>query len=125
MGARMVLVARDRTRGEAALGRLRAISPGTAHSIYYADLSRIAEMKRIAAEITEAEPRVDVLINNAGALFGARQTTADHLEPTLATDHMAYFVLTLGLRATSCLRPRRRGWSARHRLRTWVHAEFC
>ena len=98
MGARMVLVARDKTRGEASLGRLRAISPEIAHSIHYADLSRVAEMKRVAAEIAEAEPRIDVLINNAGALFRTRETTADQLERTFATNHMAYFVLTLGLR---------------------------
>jgi NAD(P)-dependent dehydrogenase (short-subunit alcohol dehydrogenase family) len=98
MGARMVLIARDRARGEAALNRLREVSPGTEHSIHYADLSRIAEMKRVAAEIAAAEPRIDVLINNAGALFGTRQTTADGLEQTFATNHMAYFVLTLGLR---------------------------
>jgi NAD(P)-dependent dehydrogenase (short-subunit alcohol dehydrogenase family) len=98
MGARMVLIARDRARGEASLSRLREASPGIAHSIHYADLSRIEEMKRVAAEIAAAEPRIDVLINNAGALFGTRQTTADGLEQTFATNHMAYFVLTLGLR---------------------------
>jgi NAD(P)-dependent dehydrogenase (short-subunit alcohol dehydrogenase family) len=98
MGARLVLVARDRTRGEAALSRLRDISSGVAHSIHYADLSRIAETKRVAAEIAAAEPRIDVLINNAGALFRTRQTTADQLERTFATNHMAYFVLTLSLR---------------------------
>jgi NAD(P)-dependent dehydrogenase (short-subunit alcohol dehydrogenase family) len=98
MGARMVLIARDRARGEAALSRLRETSPGTAHSIHYADLSRIAEMKRVTAEVAAAEPRIDVLINNAGAVFGTRQTTADGLEQTFATNHMAYFVLTLGLR---------------------------
>jgi NAD(P)-dependent dehydrogenase (short-subunit alcohol dehydrogenase family) len=98
MGARMVLIARDRARGEAALSRLREASPGIAHAIHYADLSSIAEMKRVAAEIAAAEPRIDVLINNAGALFGTRQTTADGLEQTFATNHMAYFVLTLGVR---------------------------
>ncbi len=98
MGARMVLVARDKTRGEAALARLREIAPGVNHAIHYADLSRVAEMKRVAAEIAEAEPRIDVLINNAGALFAARQITEDGLELTIATNHMAYFVLTYGLR---------------------------
>jgi NAD(P)-dependent dehydrogenase (short-subunit alcohol dehydrogenase family) len=98
MGARMVLVARDKTRGEVALTRLREIAPGVNHAIHYADLSRIAEMKRVAADIAAAEPRIDVLINNAGALFGARQLTEDGLELTFATNHMAYFVLTHGLR---------------------------
>jgi NAD(P)-dependent dehydrogenase (short-subunit alcohol dehydrogenase family) len=97
LGARMVLVARDKTRGEAALARLSERGPGAVHSVHYADLSRVAEMKRVAAEIAAAEPRVDVLINNAGALFGSRQVTADGLELTFATNHVAYFVLTRGL----------------------------
>jgi|SRR5579859_13196 len=98
MGARLVLVARDKARGEAALARLRQVAPGVLPSIHYGDLSRLAEMKRVAAEIAAAEPRVDVLINNAGAMFGSRQLTEDGLELTFATNHMSYFVLTHGLR---------------------------
>jgi len=97
MGARIVLVARDAARGQKTLTRLPA--SGAPHSIYYGDLSRISECKRVAAEIAAAEARIDVLINNAGALFGTRQVTADNLEKTFATNHMAYFVLTRGLEA--------------------------
>ena len=99
MGARIVLVARDAARGQKTLARLPSIGSGAPHSIYYGDLSRISESKRVAAEIAAAEPRIDVLINNAGALFGTRRLTADNLEETFATNHMAYFVLTLGLKA--------------------------
>src|ERR1700734_1522887 len=99
MGARIVLVARDTARGQKTLARLPSIRSGAPHSIYYGDLSRISESKRVAAEIAAAEPRIDVLINNAGALFGTRRLTADNLEETFATNHMAYFVLTLGLKA--------------------------
>ena len=98
MGARLVLVARDEVRGEAALARLAERAPGLAHTIHYADLSRLAEMKRVAAEIAAAEPRIDVLTNNAGALFNSRHLTEDGLERTFALNHMAYFVLTHGLR---------------------------
>ena len=98
MGARIVLVARDEVRGEAALARLRSGGTSLSHSIHYGDLSRIAEMKRLAQEIAATEPRIDVLINNAGAMFSSRQTTEDNLERTFAINHMAYFVLTLGLR---------------------------
>jgi NAD(P)-dependent dehydrogenase (short-subunit alcohol dehydrogenase family) len=99
MGARIVLVARDAARGQKTLTRLPSVGLGKPHSIFYGDLSRISESKRVAAEIAAAEPRVDVLINNAGALFGTRHVTADNLEETFATNHMAYFVLTLGLKA--------------------------
>lgn len=98
MRARIVQVARDRERGEAALGRLRSRAPGIEHSIYYADLSRIGDMKRVASEIAKAEPRIDVLINNAGAMFSSRQVTQDGLECTFALNHVAYFVVTEGLR---------------------------
>jgi NAD(P)-dependent dehydrogenase (short-subunit alcohol dehydrogenase family) len=97
MGARLVIVARDRNRGESLLAQLRTTGPGISHSIHYGDLSRISEMKRLGLEIAAAEPRIDVLINNAGALFGSRQLTEDGLERTFAVNHMAYFVLTQGL----------------------------
>jgi retinol dehydrogenase 12 len=97
MGARMVLVARDRTRGEAALERMRGANAQAAHAVHYSDLSKISEMMRVAGEIAAAEERVDVLINNAGALFNTRRVTADGLEMTFAVNHMAYFVVTLAL----------------------------
>jgi len=96
MGARLVVVARDRARGEALVAELRAKGGGE-HGIHYADLSRLAEVNRVGAEIAAAEPRIDVLINNAGSIFGSRVVTEDGLERTFATNHMAYFVLTLSL----------------------------
>jgi NAD(P)-dependent dehydrogenase (short-subunit alcohol dehydrogenase family) len=98
MGARIVLVARDEVRGRETLARLHDCNPSVSHSIHYGDLSRISEMKRLALQIAAAEPRIDVLINNAGAMFGSRQVTEDDLERTFAVNHMAYFVLTRGLR---------------------------
>lgn len=92
-GARLILVGRDRARGELALARIRAAVPGAAVSLRHADLSRLSEMNRLAAEIAEQEPRIDVLVNNAGALFSERSVTEDGLERTFALNHMAYFVL--------------------------------
>jgi len=91
-------VARNQARGETALARLREKAPRATHSIYYADLARLADMKRVANEIAGAEPRIDVLINNAGAIFDRRQLTPDGLERTFATNHVSYLVLTHGLR---------------------------
>lgn len=98
MGARIVLVARSKSRGEATLGRLDKAAPGLGHTAHYADLLLIPDMKRVASEIATNEQRIDVLINNAGALFNARRVTADGLEFTFATNHMAYFVITALLR---------------------------
>ena len=94
LGARLMLVARDPKRAEATLKRLPS---GVKHTAHFADLSRIAETKRVADEIAAAEPRIDVLINNAGIMSARRQLTADGLELTFATNHLAYFVLTQGL----------------------------
>jgi NAD(P)-dependent dehydrogenase (short-subunit alcohol dehydrogenase family) len=94
MGARLVMVGRDPVRGDAALARLRAAAPGASSSIYYGDLSKLSEMRRVATAIANAEPRVDVLINNAGSMFASRHETTDGLEMTFALNHMAYFVIT-------------------------------
>jgi NAD(P)-dependent dehydrogenase (short-subunit alcohol dehydrogenase family) len=98
MGARIVAVARSRQRGEGTLAQLRSSAPGIAHAIHFADLSRLNEMKRVAAQIADQESRIDVLINNAGAIFATHQLTEDGLERTFALNHMAYFVVTAGLR---------------------------
>ena len=79
------------------LTQLRDRFPRAAHSIYYADLLRLAEVKRAAADIAAAEPRVDVLLNNAGAMFAGRKITPDGFERTFALNHVAPFVLTHGL----------------------------
>src|SRR5262245_19767211 len=87
MGARIVMIARSKERAEATLSRLRAIAPDKHHSVHYADLSRLGDTKRVATEIVSVEPRIDVLINNAGAIFDRRQLSADGIELTLATNH--------------------------------------
>jgi NAD(P)-dependent dehydrogenase (short-subunit alcohol dehydrogenase family) len=97
-GARIVMVARDRGRAEETLARLREAGPGAAHRVHYADLSLIADVKHVGAEIAAAEPRIDVLVNNAGNMFGLRKITAEGLERTFALNHMSYFVLTHYLR---------------------------
>jgi NAD(P)-dependent dehydrogenase (short-subunit alcohol dehydrogenase family) len=99
MGARLVLIARDAVRAQATIKRLQKKSPGIGHTAHLADLSLTAETQRVAHEIATAEPRIDVLINNAGLISVERQVTAEGLEATFATNHLAYFVLTQGLLA--------------------------
>jgi NAD(P)-dependent dehydrogenase (short-subunit alcohol dehydrogenase family) len=93
-GARIVIVARDRQRAEQTLHDLRGANAAQAHTAFYADLSRLREMKRVAAEIAAAEPRIDVLMNNAGLIVTRNQKTEDGLELMFATNHLSYFVLT-------------------------------
>ncbi|HWA30773.1 MAG TPA: SDR family oxidoreductase [Rhizomicrobium sp.] len=93
-GARIVFVARDRERGEETRKHLRAIAGHTDHTVHYADLTLVAEQKRVAKEIADSEPQIDVLINNAGAMFATREVTSEGLEKTFALNHMSYFTIT-------------------------------
>ena len=94
LGARLVLVGRNRDKGETALARLRATVPSIAAQMHYADLSRPDDVLRLADALLYAAPRIDVLLNNAGAIYARRETTPDGLELTFALNHMGYFRLT-------------------------------
>ena len=98
LGARLVLVGRDPAKGAAALAQLRARVPGLAAEMHYADLSLLAEVRRLAPLLAETAPRIDVLLNNAGAIFYRREETREGLERTFALNHMGYFLLTALLR---------------------------
>jgi NAD(P)-dependent dehydrogenase (short-subunit alcohol dehydrogenase family) len=93
-GGRIVFVARDRERGEEMRKHLRAIAPHADHLVHYADLSRLSDTMRVGKEIADSEPQIDVLINNAGAMFTQRDVTEDGLERTFALNHMSYFIMT-------------------------------
>lgn len=93
LGARIVFTAREKSRADDTMAALKKANPGADHALHMADLSTLAEMKRVAGELG-LEPQIDVLINNAGALFNKRQETADGLEMTFALNHMAYFTVT-------------------------------
>jgi NAD(P)-dependent dehydrogenase (short-subunit alcohol dehydrogenase family) len=92
-GARIVFTARDKARADVTMEKLLRANGAVSHAVHLGDLSLLADMKRVAGEIGQ-EPRIDVLINNAGAVFNARQETLDGLERTFALNHMSYFVIT-------------------------------
>jgi NAD(P)-dependent dehydrogenase (short-subunit alcohol dehydrogenase family) len=98
LGGRIVIVARDEARAQATMRKLEAKAPTAGHRLHLADLSSMAETRKVGAAIAASEPRIDVLINNAGALFSERRVTPEGLERTFALNHMAYFVLTQALR---------------------------
>src|SRR5215203_2355728 len=94
MGASVVMVGRDRDRGEAALAEIKEKSTNASVDLMLADLSSQEEIRRLAEEFKEAYPRLNVLINDAGLFRSERITTADGLEMTFAVNHLAYFLLT-------------------------------
>jgi NAD(P)-dependent dehydrogenase (short-subunit alcohol dehydrogenase family) len=94
MGASVVMVGRDRGRGEAALAEIKEGSANASVNLMLADLSSQDEIHRLAGEFKEAYPRLDVLINNAGLFRSERITTQDGLETTFAVNHLAYYLLT-------------------------------
>ena len=70
-------------------------TPATAAvDVFAADLSSQREVRRLAAEVLAAYPRLDVLVNNVGGFWAHRHVTADGLEHTFALNHLAPFLLT-------------------------------
>ena len=96
MGARTFLVARDPARGDAAAREIRDATGATVE-VLVADLSSRAEVRGLAVAVRERTGRLDLLVNNAGAIFAERRTSVDGVEMTLALNHLAYFLLTLEL----------------------------
>jgi NAD(P)-dependent dehydrogenase (short-subunit alcohol dehydrogenase family) len=97
-GARVVFVARDAARGAAMLDVLVRANPDAAHDWVQGEFSTLAGMKAAGEALAAKAPAIDVLANNAGAIFDHREETVDGLEKTFAVDHMAYFVITEMLR---------------------------
>jgi retinol dehydrogenase 12 len=96
-GAVLVLVARSREKGERVVQEIAARSGNEHVELLLGDLSRIADVRAVADRFRASHDRLDVLVNNAGALFLDYRTSDDGLEMTFALNHMAYFVLTTAL----------------------------
>ncbi len=94
MGARIVLVARDSTRGDLAAAEIKAKSGNGEVEVVRADLSSLDSVRNLAAEIGQRYPKLHVLVNNAGGVNMRRRTTVDGLELTFATNHLSHFLLT-------------------------------
>ena len=94
LGARVGIVGRDRARLTASADELRLGSANDEIDTFEADLSAQAQVRRVAAEVQEQYPRLDVLVNNVGGLWAHRHVTADGLELTFALNHLAPFLLT-------------------------------
>jgi NAD(P)-dependent dehydrogenase (short-subunit alcohol dehydrogenase family) len=93
LGARVAITGRDRRRAEEAAADIRATG-GPAVDVFVADMSSQAEVRRLAADVLQALPRLDVLVNNVGGFWNSRRVTVDGLEHTFALNHLAPFLLT-------------------------------
>ncbi len=92
-GAQIAIVARDVARAAAAV-RIIEGEGGSKVDVLHADLSSLTSVRALANEALERYPTIDVLINNAGAIFERRELTADGIERTWALNHLAPFLLT-------------------------------
>ena len=92
-GAAVVIIGRNRERGESAVAEARAVGAASA-AFVAADLSSQNDIRRLASEIVERHPRIDVLVNNAGGMFRRRTLSADGIEMTFALNHLSYYLLT-------------------------------
>ncbi len=94
MGTTVIAVGRDPQRGAAALDRIKKAAPNARIEFMLADLSSQVQVRQLAQDFQRKYTRLDVLVNNAGALFSRRQESVDGIEMTFALNHLGYFLLT-------------------------------
>lgn len=94
LGARVGITGRGLARAEQAAADIGAASGNPAVDAFAADMTSQAEVRRLAAAVLGAYPRLDVLVNNVGGFWAHRHLTADGLERTFALNHLAPFLLT-------------------------------
>lgn len=100
-GARVIVHGRKRERIDAAVQKLRGTFGTRVLEPAQADLSSLADVRAMAAELAERPYAVDVLLNNAGVFEKEKRVTADGFEMTMAVNHFAPFVLTHALLSTT------------------------
>ena len=93
MGAEVLVVARDRKKADETLAEIAAAGAPPAQALM-ADLSLMSSVRALADEVRARFDRIDVLVNNAGAIFGTRALTDEGFERTFALNHLSYFLLT-------------------------------
>jgi NAD(P)-dependent dehydrogenase (short-subunit alcohol dehydrogenase family) len=94
LGAKLTIVARNEAKASHAAARIQAAGRGAPADVLLADLASQASVRRLGAEVLDRYRRVDVLVNNAGAVYSRRRLTEDGVELTWAVNHLAPFLLT-------------------------------
>lgn len=94
MGAAVVMVCRDRVRGEEALAEIKKKTGSDSVELMIADLSSQKSIRKLADDFKAKHKKLHVLINNAGILARRKNASEDGVEMTFAVNHLAYFLLT-------------------------------
>jgi len=94
MGATVVMVARNKEKGEAAKAEIIRETGNSSVDLLLADLSSLDSVRQLATEFQKKYPKLHVLINNAGLFNQGRHVTTDGYENTFATNYLAAFLLT-------------------------------
>lgn len=94
MGATVVLVCRNRKKGEAALSEMKEKSGNSSLDLMLSDMSSMQSVRQLASEFRRKYGRLHVLVNNAGLFMLRRRTTGDGLETTFEVDYLSHFLLT-------------------------------
>jgi NAD(P)-dependent dehydrogenase (short-subunit alcohol dehydrogenase family) len=103
-GAEVVLAVRNQARGDIVRARILGKHPGANVSISLLDLADIASIRAFAERTKATQPKIDILLNNAGlGMQAARAVTKDGFERQLGTNHLGHFALT-GLLVPALLR---------------------
>ncbi len=93
-GARVILAVRDLERGRRACAHITSEFPDAALTLQKLDLTSLRSVREAADEIKASEPRIDLLINNAGVMFTPQGLTADGFETQFGTNHLGHFAMT-------------------------------
>lgn len=94
MGAELVLVCRDRARGEAAVAEIAAKTGNSKVELLLADLGSQRRIREAADAFLATGRPLHILLNNAGLILTKRTESEDGIEATFAINHLAYFLLT-------------------------------
>ena len=94
MGAHIIVTGRNQERGERGVTEIKQQSGNNNIDLLLADMTSLAEVRRLAAEVQDKYDRLDVLVNNVGLLPTERWETVDGIEATLAVNHVALFLFT-------------------------------
>lgn len=95
MGASLVMVCRDKSKGNEAKREVVEKSGNSAIELMLCDLSSMSSVRDLARRFLDTHDRLHILVNNAGLIMGSRRVTDDDLETTFEVNYLSHFLLTL------------------------------